>query len=602
MLSGGSTATRTGRPPKTIFGFVSLGYLRAHRRRIVIVAILACIEVLAALSAPLIVRLVVESIETAQVGLLVGLAVLVIAAYSVRALSAWALFYQSHVVAYRMVHTLRRTAYAQVQRMPPAWFAARSSGEVTARVMKDSDDVEPLLADVAFGFVAAVAVAIGTCAVLVWLDPWLALAALLPIPIATWALLGVGRMLQASFASEHQDFAALSGRVQDQVSGMREIQSFAREGRMLARLSRHSLALARGQIVNRCRIGALGPIVEAATGISLALVVLAGALRIQNGSLTIADLVAAMLLVAGLYQPLNMLLGAAEAAQKGLTALRRLDALFAEVPTIAEKPNAVDPRPARGHLVFENVSFAYEEGRTVLHDVNFELWPGQTVAAVGSTGAGKSTLAALAARFHDPTSGRITLDGRDLRDITISGLRGSVAQVSQDVFLFNAPISEVIGLGHPLADLAAIESAARAAEAHEFISALPQGYDTVVGERGVRLSGGQKQRLSLARALLKDAPILILDEATSAVDTATEARLQATLSNALKGRAALIIAHRLSTIRHADHILVLHQGQIVESGTHEALLALGGRYRNLVGKANEPSSEEDTSSSEASAL
>lgn len=378
--------------------------------------------------------------------------------------------------------------------------------------------------------------------------------------------------MQPAFEAEPAAFAGLQARVQDDVGGMVEIQGPARERGTLAALARRSRALARRQIGNRTSMARFDPAVDGATGASLALVVWIGALRLGSGAIAVQDLIAMLLYVAVVHQPLYVLVGAAESAQEGLTAMRRIDALLAEAPAIADPPGALDPRPVRGAVAFEEVTFSYGDA-PVLRGLSFRAEPGEAVAIVGPTGAGKSTIAALLSRFHDPQGGRVTLDGRDLRE--------SVARVSQDVFLFDATVREMVRLGREGATDAEIAHALRAAEAWGFVSALPRGLDTRVGERGVRLSGGQKQRLSIACAILKDAPVLVLDEAASAIDAATEARLQATLDRLMTGRTALVNAHRLSTVRGADRILVLERGRIVEEGTHAGLLARRGVHAPL---------------------
>lgn len=567
--------------PAPLFGLASLGGLRRYRRLIALVVACVLVQTAAALAGPLVVRHIVTLVEPGAAAAIGGLSLLLACVYAIRSAAAFAVNHYSHIVAFRTCHDLRRAAYAHVQRLPPAWFADRPSGEVVSRIVKDTDDIEPLLADAVYGFVAAAVVAVGVLFVLYWLDPVLATVALLPLPCALGFILWQGRRVQPAFEAEASQFAQVQAAVQDNVGGMVEIQGFARERGVLAALARRSRALARRQIANRTLIARFDPAVDGATGLSIALVIWAGGLRMASGAVGVEDLIAVLLYIAALYQPLYVLVGAAESAQEGLTALRRIDALLATEPEIADPPGAIDPRPVRGAIAFEGVSFAYGDRTPVLHDVSFAIRPGQTVALVGATGAGKSTLAALLSRFHDVSAGRITLDGRDLRDLALGPLRESVARVSQDVFLFNATVREVIAMGRPDATRTEIEEAARAAEAHGFIAALPQGYDTRVGERGVRLSGGQKQRLSIARAILKDAPVLILDEATSAIDAATEARLQATLDRLMAGRTALVIAHRLSTVRRADRILVLDAGRIVEAGDHATLLARGGTYAAL---------------------
>lgn len=383
-----------------------------------------------------------------------------------------------------------------------------------------------------------------------------------------------------AFAEEAGRGAAMTGEVQDHVGGMAETQGFAREPSMRARLSRVSRALARREIAIRTLIGRFDPAVDGAMGPAIALVVWAGGTGLVSGRTEAADLVAVLLLVGAIDQPLHVVVSAAEATQKALAAMRRIEEVLATAPEIAQAPGAADPRPVRGAVAFGGVTFGHDPATPVLRELSVRVAPGEAVAVVGANGAGKSTIAALLSGFHDPREGRVTLDGRDLRDLALRPLRRSVARVGQDVFLLDATMREVVEMGREGATEGDIRAAPHAAEADGFVSALPLGLDARVGERGVRLSGGQKQRLSIARALLADAPVLVPDEATSA-DAATEARLQATLDRVLRGRTAIVIAHRLSTMRAADRILVLDAGRIVEAGPHAELMARAGRYAAL---------------------
>ncbi|MEM7734472.1 MAG: ABC transporter ATP-binding protein, partial [Deinococcota bacterium] len=302
-----------------------------------------------------------------------------------------------------------------------------------------------------------------------------------------------------------------------------------------------------------------------------------------NGNLAIEDLVAFVLYLASFYQPLWAVANVSEALERGVASLQRIRDVLSATPGVTDPPQGANLARARGDLVLDHVSFAYQ-AEDVLQDVTVNVPAGSSLALVGPTGAGKSTLANLLARFYDPQAGQIKLDGHDLKDISLASLRRNLSVVQQDVFLFYASVAENIRFARPNATDEEVISAAKVASAHDFIEALPQGYDTLVGERGVKLSGGQKQRLSIARAVLKDAPVLILDEATSAVDTETETQIQAALRELMNNRTSVVIAHRLSTIRDADQIAVLDHGRVVELGKHEDIADSGGLYTRLLAK------------------
>jgi ATP-binding cassette, subfamily B, bacterial len=327
-------------------------------------------------------------------------------------------------------------------------------------------------------------------------------------------------------------------------------------------------------------------VVGGATAIASAVIFYLGGMAVLNGTLTLGDVVLFLAYLQALYSPVHTAMSSAEGVQYAAGSARRVLEVLESEPEVQDRRGARELTLVRGRVVFEGVSFAYEPGRLVLQDISFEAFPGQTVALVGRSGAGKTTLASLLPRFYDPVQGRILLDGHDLRDVTLASLRKHVALVLQEPFLFPVSIADNIAYGRPDASPEQILAAAVAANAHEFIEALPDGYNTVLGERGARLSGGQRQRISIARALLKDAPLLILDEPTSALDTHSERLLLQALRRLMAGRTTLIIAHRLSTIRGADQILVLDDGHIVERGNHRQLKAHGGHYARLMSGAH----------------
>jgi subfamily B ATP-binding cassette protein MsbA len=375
--------------------------------------------------------------------------------------------------------------------------------------------------------------------------------------------------------------AIVSGTLQERLSGIRVVQSFTREKTEDRRLFSQARDVFDRTLQRASLGGQLNAIATAMTGVGMASIVWFGCTKFLAGQLSSGAFVEFYALMGFLYGPLRDLSDVGETIQGALGALDRIFGLLSTPTAVEEKPGAIALPRCTGHVRFEHVSFAYRQGEAVLHDVDFEAQRGQVIAVVGPSGSGKTTLVHLILRFYDPTSGRILIDGYDIADATLFSLRQQIGIVSQDPFLFSGTIEENIGYGRKHASHEEVIAAAKAANAHEFIITLPEGYRTEVGERGVRLSGGQKQRIAIARAILRDPAILILDEATSSVDSKSENLIQSALDNLMLGRTTFIVAHRLSTIMKADVILVMEEGRIIETGRHAELLVKGGLYASL---------------------
>ena len=559
-----------------------LGYLGPYWPRAFVAYSSMIIATILNLAVPQIIKAAIDiGLASGEVSALIGASALILAIGVVRALAGYGQRYFGEWLTHRVAYDLRNDYYDKVQRLPFAFHDQTQTGDLMSRATSDIAETERFVGIGMMDLVATLLLLIGAIVAMFLEDSRLAALALIPVPLLVVATIRFGGAIRPKFKSIQEQLAVLSTTMQESLTGIRVVKAFAREPFELNKfdLANDTWFDRRYQVI---RMWANNwPFFSFTLSLSIFLLLWFGGPMAMGGVITVGTLFAMIsyvLMLNGPVQRLGFLVNLAATA--GASAARVFEVID-RPGEIVDSQDGYANDHVRGEVVFDRVSFAYQDGQPILYDITFHTLPGQTIALMGPTGSGKSTITNLLLRFYEVTEGNILIDGVESRDWRLSNLRQHIGIVLQDSFLFSSTIAENIAYGKPDVAREEIISAAQAAHAHDFILGFPDGYDTLVGERGVTLSGGQKQRIAIARALLKDPRILILDDSTSSVDTETEHLIQLALASLMKGRTTFIIAQRLLTLKNADSILVVDQGQIIQRGTHDELLAKGGLYKEI---------------------
>lgn len=562
-----------------------LSYYKPYKGILLFVVIGSLLRALLELFFPYVVKLMLEQqLPLLNLPLLLKWSAALFVMYLANFGMHFSIIYWAQVMSFAMERDMRRDLFRHLQKLSFGFYDKNKSGQLLSRLTSDLGETAGLAGNAPNDIIVCGLTMLGTMVILVYMNPLLgSFIALLLVLKAVHTVLVNLRMKKAFFANRVA-MGEVTAKAAESINGVRLIKAFAGERSDMAQFMEKADAyLATCKKSFKFKSYFIGSMIFFSNFINVAILVVGG-LLINQGLMSFGELVAFFLYVGLFMKPLMQLLGFSEIYQRGMAGFKRFYELLQEKPEITDAPDAKSCPPCKGNITFDNVGFAYADGRPVIRGLSLNVAAGETVAFVGATGAGKTTIASLLLRFYEPQSGRILLDGCDIRELTQESLRRQIGLVQQDVFLFGDSVRYNIAYAKPDATADEVQAAAKAAAADEFIQKLPAGYDTEVGERGVKLSGGQKQRLAIARVFLKNPPVVVLDEATSALDNITEQQIQRELDELAVGRTTLIIAHRLSTIRHADKIVVLDEGSVVECGTHEELLARRGHYFALYSK------------------
>lgn len=517
--------------------------------------------------------------ELAQKSMHMGF--MLLASYMLRGVCSFINGYFSHLGAYCYVADLRLALYDKLQSLSLRYFNDKQSGQLVSRITTDAVSAERLIAHVIPDLIVNTLTLLAVGIMLFTINVKLAVISLLTIPFIIFANVLYSKAALPRWRKNSLVMGIMSGALQDNISGIKEIQVFNQHEYEKNRM-KHFIQTEAKTILSAVKTDELViPLIGFFSSLGMVSVMIYGGYLTSIGQMTIGEIVGFTLYLGLFYIPINNLSNINENLNSALAGCERVFEVLDETSDVQEAPNAKILTQVKGAIEFENLGFQYTSGIPILHNINLKIEPGQTVALVGTTGAGKTTISSLLNRFYDPVSGSILIDGIDIREVTLRSLRDNISMVLQDTFLFNGTVSENLMYGYKEATRDQLIAAAKAANAHEFIMDLERGYDTLIGERGIRLSGGQKQRISIARAVLRNTPILLLDEATSSLDSKTEKEIQEALEKISEKRTTLIIAHRLSTIRHADTIIVLDRRGVAEQGTHDELIRHNGIYAKL---------------------
>ena len=559
-----------------------LAFIKPYKMRLALGVVCMIVAALGYLVVPWLIRNVVDGVlQNKDLGLLTLIVIAILIIFLIRGFATYGQNYMMAYVGQRVVIDIRETLFKHLQRLDQAYFDTRKTGVIMSNITSDVGALQQAIVDNLISFMTEGVTLVGSLVFMFYLDWKLSLLTLIIVPVVLGLTNVFGKRLRSAGHEVQGRTADITAFLQEVISGARVIRSFARESFEFKRFEKENKNNFDAAMKATKLTAIMGPMVEFSAAIAVVVILWYGGYSVVQGYITAGSLIAFLIYAINLANPVKRLTQVYGNIQKALAAGDRVIDILETQPHVKELPTAKTMDHVKGEVHFDNVQFSYNAENLALKGVTLHVKPGQTVAIVGPSGAGKSTIANLLPRFYDVTGGSIRIDGMDIREATFTSLRENIGLVPQDTMLFNASVRDNILYGRLDATDEEVLAAAKAANAIEFIEKLPQGFDTMVGERGNSLSGGQRQRIAIARAILKNPSILILDEATSALDTESEKIVQEALERLMKGRTALVIAHRLSTVQHADHIVVLQQGSVVEEGTHDELLALQGLYSHL---------------------